>query len=521
MTCTDNFPDHPSIQLHSSPQQTLYPPRSSNAESTSIPAPVQAPFSTINRFVIPLPVSTALPGSLNLTAYSRGEVKYELVVELVLSSGSTFEEFIKVEGTPLDLPPSLGLDPDSEEQRAQEDVPKEVEKSIERDGVRTRVLLDTARPRSGDLLRLGVEIKPIQNEKSAMDSIAGPSTRPSVVAILRPLRRVTVQLFRRVTLVSSPPDTIPNGDVQSSSSSSSPEETQHLSLVYASGKSMRYPGNSSTHPLLRLLFTIPTAQLPSSLDQTYGEITQSTPYHTISFFVRVVIGFGAVNEGSSNGAEARNWTAESEVVIRRKMWKEPAAVVIEMGEMPSLGEGENSSIGVEGMTEEQLELEAYRAKGRDVVGSSGTIRGDSGGPLTSGDELPPPFELPASQGPSSGTISRNDTSMDEDSAGPSGSNSRPELSDGTSLPSFLESEAQMRAGEAPFPSSAVPSQRLVPVNFDESDEGVDGATIIGRTGSLGGELGTWIEVSDACISLQSRALVMKSRHLCSGGRADT
>ena len=99
-----------------------------------------------------------------------------------------------------------------------------------------------------------------------------------------------------------------------------------------------------------------------------------------------------------------------------------------------------------------------------MVGTNGTIRMES---HTPGDDLPPPFEGEPNGG-----------------AGPS-----------NGLPTFLESEAQMRTGEPPLHSEPLTSALLVPVTL-EGEEGESRATTVGRRGSLGGELGTWVEVSD-------------------------
>ncbi|ORX37434.1 hypothetical protein BD324DRAFT_651027 [Kockovaella imperatae] len=480
LTLSDSFPDQPTVIIQTCPVQVLYPPQSSMAESTSTPAATSIPFSTINRFSIPLLTTSPLPGTLNLASTNRGQVKYELLVTLTLATGNEVQEVIAVEGTPPDLGPVTAFDheasgslPDSPDER-----PREVEQTLEKGNVRVRMLLDTARPRLGNLLRLGVEINPLKDEKASMNTGAGPSTRPTAAQTLRPLRRVRMELFRSVKLPSSSSEAGSSSTQPASSSSTSP---RHLSLIYASGKSVRYPGSSSSHPPLRLLFTVPTYHVAIAADQTWGEITQSTPYHTVTFFLRVCIGFGAIGESSSSN-DGGDWVLERDIEIRRRIWREPSAVVIERGEMPSLGEDAGSTALDQSMSDEQLAREAYRLKGLDMVGSSGTYRLETSG--GQGHDLPPPFEgsgqsslTPRDSMDASGSSSRQEEVPDTDRAG---------------LPSFLESEAQMRAGEAPFPAQTVPSRRLVPVNFDDA-EMIDRTNTVGRRGSLGGELGTWVE----------------------------
>lgn len=92
----------------------------------------------------------ALPGTLNLSAYSRGEIRWTLSVHLQLPTTLHTEEII-IEGTPQDASPSA-LDPDCNS-------PHEVETILDRRGVRSRSLIDDGAPRLGTLLRLGLEIK--------------------------------------------------------------------------------------------------------------------------------------------------------------------------------------------------------------------------------------------------------------------------------------------------------------------------------------------------------------------------
>ena len=435
---TDTFPNRPAVDIHSFDVQTLYPPNSSTSSSSN------EPFPSISPFNIPLPPSDSLPGTLNLTLSDRGEVKWALIVTLTTNAGTVIET-VPVEGTPQEVAFTTN-EPNNGESA------EEVEAMLEKSGVKCRMLLDTARPRLGQLLRLGVEVRTMERQKTG---VAGLSTQPNPSDTLRPLRRVRVEMFRRVRLLEA-------NAAAASSSSATTDTPQHLSLLYASGKSLRYPGSSTTHPPLRVLFTLPTTQLGSVADNTWGEITQTTPYHTVSYFIRTTIGFGGV-ESSPNRDNA--WIMEREIELRPKVWKEPRQVVVSRGEVPALGEGEDH-IELGDMTEEELK-QAYRMKGMDIVGQSGTYRLDGG---QEGD-LPPPF----------------------DGAGPSHSvpPPPPARENQGGLPTFLESEAQARAGEAPMINQEVLSERLVSLSFETEDRN----TMVGRRGSLGGELGTWMEVS--------------------------
>ena len=319
-----------------------------------------------------------------------------------------------IEGTPQEVPPSPT------------ECAEEVEKVLERDGGKVRLLLDTDRPRLGDLLRLGVEVRALGRQKTG---VAGLSAQPNPSQTLRPLRRVRVEFFRRIlinTTTSAP-----------SSSTASPDDEgkQHVTLLYASGKSLRYPGTNSQHPPLRVLFTVPTAQLGAVAEQTWGEITMATRYHTVGFFVRVSLGFDG---------PAADWEIEREIVVRPKLWQMVVSPGTQSG-LEQVGDADENM----NMTDEDVARVAYRLKGHDMVGQGGTTR--------VGGDLPPPFEAEGGEGSSRG-----------------------------GLPTFLESEALMRAGEVPLPSPSA------------SQEGFDRATTVGRRGSLGGELGMWDEVS--CLS---------------------
>jgi hypothetical protein len=418
LNLTTQYLDQPTVQLLHFPSQSLYPPL--NSSSTLI----QSPFPTSHRFSIPLTQTS--PGTLDLNP-RHGSITYTLQILLTLSSGEIITESIQVEGTPFSIENGV-------------DTAEEVEKVLERKGVRTRVLVDTPRPRLGSLLRLGVEVQPIISTGGASSMDDKEPTDPR--ATLRPLRRVRVELFRqvRITLPQSTLPSIPSSSSTSTSTSPEAEGRQHLQLLYTSGKSLRYPGSTSHHPPLRVLFTMPTSNTSSS-DQSWGEITQKSIYHDVGFFIRVSIGFG-LGGGDGKG----DWILEIPITIRKKRW---------MG-YENLSDG-SSEVDQEYMNEDALAREAYRRKGQDAVGSAGTYRIADGpsGSASVGDDLPPPFE-----------------------AGPSGTAA---IGDG-GLPTFLESEEQIRG----LSRGGRVRNRSVERNR---------ATSVGRSGSLGGELASWVEVS--------------------------
>ncbi|WVQ62005.1 uncharacterized protein L199_000138 [Kwoniella botswanensis] len=520
LSLTNHLPNHPTIHLYEFPIQTLYPPSSpiSNVSSSTIPSDGSIPFSTSHRFSIQLPYSLSsspsepLPGTLNLTSYEKGEIRYSLSVKLVLPNDQVVIEEMKIEGTPQEVSCQDAAAPHEAEELG------EVEEKLEKDGVLARLLIDQDRPRLGDLLRLGLEIRPAERKKTGVIGLAKQS---DPIETLRPLRRVRVELFRKVIIHSTQLDSIASSSSSSTSAATAAAgggggggggEVEHLTLLHATGKSLRYPGSGPGrhYPPLRVLFTIPTAQLGVVAEQTWGEITSNVPYHGITFFIRVTIGFGDV---SPTGTSNRDWRLSRNITIRPKRWKEPREIVVDRGLIPDLGNGNDSpSLGQDTeagtsqiqrgsesgsgsgtWTEEDHRKEAYRQKGRDVVGDSGTFRYTDTDIDTAHNDLPPPFEVE--------TRTR---------AGPSNSSSsRP-----GELPSFLESEEQARTGEIPTLNQTVRSERLVPVNFNQDDqvvvipeeveiqghregtigeEGFERNTWVGRRGSLGGELGTWVE----------------------------
>lgn len=326
-----------------------------------------------------------------------------------------------MEGTPQELE-SEGIGEEGE---------KEVESVLDRRGVITRLLVNNPSPRLGSLLHLGVELRP--KEQRERTGVAGLASQPDPGQTLRALRRLRVELYRHVAIPPSP-----------STSTSSAESTNrdHLTLLHASGKSLRYPG--SHHPPLRLLFTLPTAQLGSTVDQTWGETSMSTPYHTVTFFIRVILGFGALAEVAPE--EMRGFVLEQKITIRPRLYR--ARHPINLG---SLSDGTN-----DGISEEELAREAYRRKGLDVVGQQGTLRVER-------EDGPPAFDEP----------------------GPS----RPQIhASGSDLPTFLESEA----------AAAARDLGMTDIHGLSEEERF---TTVGRRGSLRGELGTWVEVSCLCMCL--------------------
>lgn len=410
---TDSLPAYPDVELLDTKAQVLYPPESGGTENI--------PFPLSHRFAVPLPATlpsgSPLPGTLDLA--SAGAVRWALDVELTLVSGQVITSTTVIEGIPPDLP--------AEAESRHPD-----EASLERGGVRTRLVVDDVSPRLGDALRLGVEVRPMQRART---TVAGLASQPDPAESLRGLRRVRVDLVRRVEI------TPPQG-----------RSYVRTTSLHSTGKGLRYPGKDKP---LRVLFHLPTSHA-SALQGVRDEVTADTAYHRISFVIRAQLGFAQGHQGAqastasnaagpSTATAQEDWSVELPLTIRPAAWHEPATVVIERGLQPELGAADPS-----GSSDAR---EAYRRKGLDVVGETGTTRAGEA-------DLPPPFE---------------------GDAGPS------------TLPSFIESEAAARAGCAPL-APGVASARLVPVDF-APDSAVPPSVLSPEASSsnTGGELDSWVE----------------------------
>lgn len=574
------LPDYPTLDLFDFPSLQLYPPppaihSDSGTEQLGTSRP---PFPTSQTFSIPFPEriplpswahqdgsdggggdGALLPGTLNLTAYNKGQIRYSLTVGLVLSSGQTISHSIPIEGTPpVHHEPIRGDEKD------------EVEQVLTKKGVMTRLVLSTARPRLGDLLHLGVEIKREASENSSSskgEKGMAEGEEEETKAALRRMRRVTVELFRRVIVHLPEPN---------------PRTITHQTVLHASGKSLRYPGPSPTNPPLRLLFTIPTIPNPSSStttthggtgEQSWGEVSTVGGYHQVTFGVKVGVG-GGIGVGVGVGVGVGGWdendfVVEKEIEILPKIWSSlppdqhhhhqqqqqqqqratyqlqtqdgfafdippELAAELSLNSSPS-PYSSNADADAEAETDTLSARDAYRLKGRDIVGPSGTTRlpspsssrnaRDGGGGDGEDDLPPPPFESSAE----SSAIDATPTSLDGPGPGPSGGyfEQDVDVGQGSGLPSFLESEqqeerrARARAAslsdaclyalrgargkerEASAGRSTAGSARTrggaAPVEGNgqgaEEEEGWsdDEELGVGREG-LGGELATWIEV---------------------------
>lgn len=333
-----------------------------------------------------------MPGCLHLTERGDGELQWKLDVNLRRgseSSGvsedirSTHEIHLTPYATGDDAVNSSKLaESSSEKSRAPEQYDV-VEESVDDEaGFRTRVVLPRGYTRNDESLPVGVEI-------SKLDTTSTASTK------LKSLRRVKLEWWRKVIT-----PVIPVAPIRSEPGPSSrPVEVgqqEFLSILHRSGKSCRY---SAEQPV-RLLFELPPltniTQLPGH--DSCGEITQDTPYHSTSFFVKVIIGFV--------GQEQNELVIIRNIEVRRAVWHEPQADEIIQASntqdsaeqlVAMLSDSEDEDFP---MTDE-VRQQAYRLKGVDIVGETGTYRlddsgvGPSGSAGGSGDPELPSFEAAA------------------------------------------------------------------------------------------------------------------------------
>lgn len=578
------LPDYPTLDLFDFPSLQLYPPPPaihSDAGTEQLGAS-PPPFPTSQTFSIPLPEriplppwahkgggDALLPGTLNLTAYNKGQIRYSLTVGLVLSSGQIISHSIPIEGTPQVQGHDDGDGDGDGGDSARGDEKDEVEQVLTKKGVMTRLVLSTARPRLGDLLHLGVEIKREGNDSGSKgEKGTAEGEEEETKAALRRMRRVTVELFRRVIVHLPEPNA---GTIT------------HQTVLHASGKSLRYPGPSPTNPPLRLLFTIPTIPNPSSStttthggtgEQSWGEVSTVGGYHQVTFGVRVGVGGGigiGVGVGGAGGRveagggwDENDFVVEKEIEILPKIWSPrppdqyqhhqqqqqqqratyqlqtqdgfafdiPPELAAELS-FDSSPSPYSSDAEAEAETDTLSARDAYRLKGRDIVGPSGTTRlpppSSSGNAREGGggeDDLPPPpFESSAE----SSAIDATPTSLDGPGPGPGAGYFEQDVDEGqgSGLPSFLESEQQeerrARARAASLSDACLYALRgargkereasagrstagsaemrggAAPVEGNgqgagEEEGWSDGEELgVGREG-LGGELATWIEV---------------------------
>ncbi|KAE8542905.1 hypothetical protein D1P53_000968 [Cryptococcus gattii VGV] len=556
------YPPPPAIHSDSGTEQQL------GASRPPLPFPTSQTFSIPLPERIPLPSwahqrgggDALLPGTLNLTAYNKGQIRYSLTVRLVLSSGQIISHSIPIEGTPqvqVHHEPAQGDEKDEVEQ---------VEQVLTKKGVMTRLVLSTARPRLGDLLHLGVEIKRVENvstSKGEKGTVEGEEEETK--AALRRMRRVTVELFRRVII--HLPD--PNG-----------RTITHQTVLHASGKSLRYPGPprpirlsacSSRSPRFPTRLRPRPPRMAGQVSRVGGKVgVGGGAMGGVGVGMGVGVGGAGGRVEVGGGGDENDFVVEKEIEILPKIWSPlppdqhhqqqhhqqqqqqqratyqlqtqdgfafdtppELAAELSLNSSPSPYSSDADAGAEAAITDTLSARDAYRLKGRDIVGPSGTTRlpppSSSGNAREGGggedDFPPPPFESSAE----SSAIDVTPTSLDGPGPGPSGGGyfgADVDEGQGSGLPSFLESEQQeerrARARAASLSDACLYALRgargkereasagrstawsvemrggAAPVEGNgqgvEEEEGWsdDEELGVGREG-LGGELATWIE----------------------------
>ncbi|GHJ87790.1 hypothetical protein NliqN6_4192 [Naganishia liquefaciens] len=380
---TDKLPGHSPLLLYNTPWHTIYSASHVGFSEKNRPSAGDG-----YRFNLPLEASN-LPGCLHLTEQGDGDVQWELDVNLRRGSEdirSTHEIHLTPYAAGNDATNTSKLAENGSEKSRGSDLHDVVEESVcQEAGFRARVVLPRAYTRKDESLPVGVEISKLDNSSEA-------STK------LKSLRRVKLEWWRKVTTPS-----IPSGPVsQEAGPSSRPVESEQqafLAILHRSGKSCRY---SAEQPV-RLLFELPPlnniTQLPGH--DSCGEITQDTPYHNISFFIKIIVGFV--------GQEENELVIIQNVDVRRARWHDTAATEVIRASNPDEDSGQLAAILSDSEDEDlpmtdAVRQQAYRLKGVDIVGATGTYRldesgaGPSGSAGGSGDPELPSFEAAARDG---------------------------------------------------------------------------------------------------------------------------
>jgi hypothetical protein len=377
---TDKLPAHSPLLLYNTPWHTIYSASTRGSSEKNIPQSGDG-----YRFNLPLEGSN-LPGCLHLTERGDGEVQWELDVNLRRGSevSGVFEDIRsthEIHFTPFDNgdDDTSKLAQGSSEKSTINGQGDVVEESIDNEaGMRLRVVTPRAYTRNDESLPVGIEI-------SKLDPSSAATTK------LKSLRRVKLEWWRRVTTPTAPAT---SASQEAGPSSRPVEEGQqeYLTILHRSGKSCRY---SAEHPV-RLLFELPPltniTQLPGH--DSCGEITQDTPYHNTSFFVKVIVGFV--------GQEENELVVIRNIDVRRALWREATANGVN-GILDHNEEEETPIIVSSDLEDDDYPMtdavrqQAYRLKGVDIVGECGTYRlseaGDAG-PSGSGGGTADP-ELPS------------------------------------------------------------------------------------------------------------------------------
>lgn len=383
------------IPLLRSEPTTLYAPRSTHA------------FGSSHAFVIPLApasdgeASARLPGCVHLAG--AGEVRYELEAVLRVAhgagaqsqNGGNIEEVREVQV--VHLTPCAGDGDAAEGLGAPR--PTVATRTMSKDGQTTRMRLLVANTRThiGEALPVGVEIGAAPGEEAEPSSAGDADTTPAPDP--RALRRVKLELYRRVRTPSLSPAEAGQSTSSSSVASAAPAPpawTAHTFLLWRSGKSCRFsprqpirlmfhlPPHASVHPMV-----LPGAAARGAAEGgsgsgagdtiACGEMTQETPYHEVTFFVRAIAGYAT---GDGPGRADVDLVLDQELEVLAPRWPLAGdAVPPDSAGTPPAHLAADAALAQQLSYDEddlpdsaEARNEAYRRKGTDVVGAGGTYR---------------------------------------------------------------------------------------------------------------------------------------------------
>jgi hypothetical protein len=348
-------------------------------------------------------------------------------------------------------------------------------------GKACKLLLSVRETSNAESMAVGVEIA------SGIEMLD-----PDSIRWLRGLRRVRLEWWRRIQV----PATMSSNRDQSMPPQSTDLHTHEaLTLLHRSGKLCRY--SSDPAKPIRLIFELPPLRnvlsnshvTTSEGNTTCGDVTQSAGDVSTDFFIRAIIEsrggaqpvYVAQATASSSSQPLLALSERSSMVIDHAVrvtppdWAQLLPYVTTAHDQGIDGDGINIPDGIipnESEVAETIDtrLSAYRLKGRDTVGQTGTFRAEG----TSSSVEPPHF----------------DTTADSSERQEPPPFSDAEQHGSEVLPSFDESERQRRATNRFEPSSLGNRPDILSVTLTTGGSGYSSRP---QPAILTGQLGVWRE----------------------------
>ena len=243
---------------------------------------------------------------------------------------------------------------------------------------------------------------------------------------LRGLRSVRIQWWRRVRV--RPGEALEaSGLSQQVGTLDSIDHRDSLTLLHKSGKLCRY-SNNAERPI-RLVFELPPLHNVISKNHNAssiggvgcGDISQNTPLHSTEFFVRVIVesrggGTSTPSQQASSSSATPSTSAtlsEGDPVVLEHLikilpptWDQVMPYIVTSADRHTTSDTAAIARAIEDNGDLQdfsgdphqadARHRAYRLKGSDIVGDTGTFRQETSGASGSG-QPPPAFEAAASE----------------------------------------------------------------------------------------------------------------------------